>query len=366
MSQSAASPDPLPPAGSAVLGKLGLEGFQSLIAPHLGAARPEVLVGPRIGHDGAIVKVGAGRVIAVTTDPLSLIPALGPEASAKLACHLLASDAWTSGIPPSFATVSLHLPPTLSDATLRRYLEAMHQEWSRLGVAVIAGHTGRYEGCDLSIVGAGTLIGIGDEGRYLAPSFVQSGDRVIVTKGCAIETTAVTAHLLPERMLAALDEPGFSRAKAFLDRVSVVEDCRALVQVGVRERGVTCLHDATEGGVLGGLVELARASEKDLRVEKAKIPLAAEARAACEALAIDPYWALSEGTLIATVRPARADDAMAALAGAGIEAAVVGEVVGAGGKLWLTESDGAVRQLTEPEPDPYWAAYGRAVREGLR
>src|SRR5262245_18724604 len=196
------------------LGKLGLTGFERLIAPHLGASRPEVLVGPRPGHDSAIVKVGAGRVMSVTTDPLSLVPALGAAESARLACHLLASDAWTSGIPPAFATLSLHLPPALDEATLDEYLAAMHEEWARLQIAVIAGHTGRYEGCDLTIVGAGTLIGIGDEGRYLGPMFVQDGDRVIVTKGCAIETTAIAARLFPQKLLPVLDEPGREHARA--------------------------------------------------------------------------------------------------------------------------------------------------------
>src|SRR6185369_866980 len=79
-------------SASPALGKIVPEAFERLIAPHLGATRSEVLVGPGLGRDGAIVKVGAGRVIAVTTDPLSLVPALGPEASARLSCHLLASD----------------------------------------------------------------------------------------------------------------------------------------------------------------------------------------------------------------------------------------------------------------------------------
>ena len=83
--------------------------------------------------------------------------------------------------------------------------------------------------------------------------------------------------------------------------------------------------------MLGGLIELARAAGRDLRVERARrSPLAIETRAACDAFGIDPYWALSEGTLIATVRPERLGDALESLAGAGIAAAAVGEVVGAG------------------------------------
>jgi len=354
------------PRARELVGKLSPDELERLISPHLGATRPEVIVGPRVGTDAAIVKIGAGRVMSVTSDPLSLIPALGPERSARLSCHALASDAWTSGIPPAYCTLSFQLPPALEEQTLTAYVAAMSEEWKRLGVAVIGGHTGRYQGCDLSIVGAGTLIGVGDEGRIVGPSFMQPGDRILVTKGCAIEATGVAALLFPQRLLARLDDEGLERARALIDRVSVVDDCTALLRLGVRDRGVSCLHDATEGGVLGGLVELARASGHDLRVEQAKLPLSAEAQAACEIFGIDPYWTLSAGTLIATVRADRAIEGLAALRELGIVAAQVGEVVKGAGKLWLTSADGEVRSIDQPEPDPYWAAYARAVAEGWK
>jgi hydrogenase expression/formation protein HypE len=346
------------------LGKLGARPLERLIAIGLGAAREDVRVGPGIGRDCAIVRIGAGRVMAITTDPLSVIPALGFEASARLSCHLLASDLWTSGIAPTHATVDLNLPPQMGDDDLDRYWSAMSATWESLGVAVVAGHTGRYPGCDYSIVGAATLIGLGDEDRALTPAMARPGDRVIVTKGCAIEAAAIAAHLFPLRLAARLDEDGLRRARALIDSVSVVEDCRAVLRAGAGDRGVTALHDATEGGVLGGLIELARACGHDLRIERAKIPLAPECRAACEAFEIDPYWALAEGALIAAVRQPSASGVMAALDGAGIAAAEVGEVVAGAGALLLTERDGEVRTFTEPEPDPYWDAYARAVREG--
>ena len=48
----------------------------------------------------------------------------------------------------------------------------------------------------------------------------------------------------------------------------------------------------------------------------------------------------------------------------GIAAAEIGEVMPGSGTLWLTPEDGTVEKLREPAPDPYWAAYERAVREG--
>src|SRR5206468_1543137 len=110
------------------------------------------------------------------------------------------------------ATLDLNLSPGFSDADLATYVRAMSAEWQRLGIAVVAGHTGRYEGCAPSIVGAATLIGIGDEGRYVTPAMAMIGDRVIVTKGCAIEATAIAAHLMPQRFGALLDEDALLRA----------------------------------------------------------------------------------------------------------------------------------------------------------
>ena len=348
------------------LGKLTPDAFTRLVAPFLGAARPEVSVGPRVGHDAAIVKIGAGRVMAVTTDPLSVIPALGLERSARLACHLIASDLWTTGIPPAYVSVDFNLPPGFGDDAFGEYWRAMSDEWSKLGVAVVTGHTGRHPGCGENILGGATLIGVGDEGRYLTPAMARPGDQVIVTKGCAIETAAIAALAWPERLRQHVDEDGLAALRALGDQLSVVADCRAAMRAGVRERGVTAMHDATEGGVLGGLLELAKACGHDVRVERARLPLAAPVAAACAMLGVDPYWTLSEGTLIACAAPERASFVLHELSEERIPAAVVGEVMTGRGKLWVAEPDGGVSTFDSPRPDPWWPAYDRAVREGWR
>ena len=355
---------PTRPTAMSPLGKISPEMFTRVIAPHLGAGRAEVLAGPRAGHDAAVIRIGAGRVMAVTTDPLSVIPALGPARSARLACHLIASDLWTTGIPPAYASVNFNLPPHFGNEAFAEYWHAMSDEWAALGVAVVTGHTGRYEGCDLSIIGAATLIGVGDEGRFVTPAMASPGDRVILTKGCAIETAAIAVSLCPRRLAQRLDEEGLAKLRALEVQVSVVADCRTALRVGVHDRGVTALHDATEGGVLGGMVELARACGHDLRVERSRIPLAPEVREACAVLEVDPYTTLAEGALLACAKPQHAAAVLAALAEEGIVAADVGEVLKGSGRLWIAEADGSVTTLDEPAPDPYWAAYARALREG--
>ncbi len=346
------------------LGKISAAEFQSSIAPRLGAARPEVSVGPGVGRDSAILKVGAGRVMAVTTDPLSLIPAIGPETSAWLACHLLASDVWASGIPPAYVTTSLALPPSLDASVFDAWWAALSRELERLGIAIVAGHTGRYAGCDLTIVGAATMWGFGDEGRFVGPSFIQPGDKVLMTKDCAVEAVGIAARLFPKMLAERLDEEQLERARKRLDDASVVADCRAAVRVGVRDRGVSAMHDATEGGVLAALLELAQASGTDLRVVEAAMLRSPEARAVCDRLGLDPLWTLSEGTLIATVRPAWALEVVGALADEGIAAAEIGEVVRGDGAVWLTREDARIEKITGPRPDGWWDTYARGIAEG--
>ena len=82
-----------------------------------------------------------------------------------------------------------------------------------------------------------------------------------------------------------------------------------------------------------------------------------EVRAVCDHVGVDPYVAISEGTLIATVVAARADVFVAALGDAGIGAAVVGEVTDA--RAWrLIASGERSEPMTHPGLDPFWAAFG--------
>lgn len=363
---SRAASGPADAAAAAPLGKLAPGALRDRVLAHLGAARDDVVLGPAPGVDAALVELGDGNVLALTTDPLSLVPAIGIEASARLAAHLVASDLWTTGIAPAWAAVTLNLPPHLSDADLERYAAALGAAWRELGVAVVTGHTGRYAGCDLTIVGACTLAGVGDAARTVSPAHARAGDRVIVTKGCAVEATALAAWIAPGRLAAHAGTALAKAAREWLARVSVVEDCRAVLGVGVRDQGVAMLHDATEGGVLGGLLELAAATGLPVHVAREKIPLAPEARAACAMLGIDPWWTLSEGTLLACVRPAHAAAVLAALAARGIEAADIGQLADGAPALHVQEPGGAITHLTDPQPDPWWPAYERALREGWR
>lgn len=344
-------------------GKLAPAAFRRIILRRLGAADADVVVGPRHGVDVGVVRVGGGRVMALTTDPVFVVPAYGWERAAWFAVHILASDAATSGLPLRWMTVDLNLPPSLDDEGLDALWGAYAGACADLGIAVVTGHTARYDGCEWPMVGGATCAAIGPEDGFVTPTMARPGDRLVVTKGAAIEATALFAATFPDRLRAALGGDVVRAGDRLFERMTVVPEAGVARAFGLRDGGVTAMHDATEGGVLGALAEMAEAAGVGLRVDASAIPVRPEVRTICEHVGIDPLVSISEGTLIAAVVADRADAFVAALAGEGIEGAVIGEIVEPGAGLVLDTADGP-RPLVHPGADPFWAAFGRWSAEG--
>jgi len=343
-------------------GKVTSEIFDRVILKRLGALDPDVLVGPHHGVDVGVVRVALGVAMALTADPVFVVPAYGWERAAWFAVHILASDASTSGLPLRWMTVDLNLPPELSDDDLGTLWSAYSKACEELGVAIVTGHTGRYDGCAWPMVGGAACIALGSDDAYVTPTMARPGDRIVVTKGAAIEATALFGATFPDRLAREVGAEVATAADALFDHMTVVPEARIAAAYGLRDQGVTAMHDATEGGVLGGLAEVAAASEVGLRVELGVIPVRPEVRTVCDHVGMDPYISISEGTLIATVRPEHTKGYLAAVESEGIDAAEVGEVTEPDQGTVLVV-DGKEQPLEHPGLDPFWGAFGRWTQE---
>jgi hydrogenase expression/formation protein HypE len=343
-------------------GKATRELFEQVILRRLGADDDDVLVGPRHGVDVGVVRVADGVAMALTADPVFIVPAYGWERAAWFAVHILASDAATSGLPLRWIAVDLNLPPEITDAELTELWDAFHRACEGIGLAVVTGHTARYDGCTWPMVGGAVCMASGPEDRFVTPTMARPGDAVVITKGAAIEATALFAATFPDRLAKAVGDDVVKAADALFERMTVVPEAAVARGFGLRDEGVTSMHDATEGGVFGGLTEVATASNVGMRIDRAAIPVRPEVRDVCEHVGMDPYTSISEGTLIATVVPDRADAFVAALSNANVEAAIVGEVTPASDGTVLVTEDG-VRPLEHPGLDPFWGAFGAWAAE---
>jgi len=346
-------------------GKAPREFLETVVFTNLGAERSSLLVKPGHGLDNAVISIGGKKVLLVTSDPLSVIPSIGAKESARLSVHLLASDLTTSGVRPQFAMLDLNLPPEMELPAVRTYLKAIGDECRKLGISIAGGHTGRYPGSGYTVVGGGTMFSVSEVGAYVTPAMAKPGDVVMMTKGAAIGATAILAHCFPGTVDEKVGAVLLGRAKSRLRDCSTVRDAEAAATVGLHEN-VTSMHDATEGGVLGGLFELSSACGFPVIVSREKVHVPEEASAVCGAFGLDPLTTLSEGTLVITCRPGGIGRLGEVLSKARVESYEIG-CIGTrsqGRGLWVS-SGGSKPEAHAPSPDGYWKAYSEAAARGL-
>jgi hydrogenase maturation factor len=347
------------------LGKVGREFLEKVVYKNLGADSSAIIAKPGHGFDNSVISLGSDKAMVITSDPLSIVPSIGMEESAWLTIHLLASDFTTSAVMPQFSIFDFNLPPSLDLNEFGTYLKVLSNECKRMGITIVGGHTGKYPGCDFTIVGGGVLLGVTDKRSFLTPAMIEDDDRIIMTKGAAIGATGFLSHAFPKKITAKLGRRLRDRARSYLRRCSTVRDSIIASSIGIREEGVTSMHDATEGGVLGGLYELSSASGKAILVNKQELFISEETAAICRLFGLDPLVTLSTGALIITCKEERIKEVRKRLRTNGIDSFEVGRVDGEMKQgLWLSTNGSRPKQFIPPDFDPYWNSYASALREG--
>lgn len=343
------------------IGKISPEIFNELIFPRLGSKNDKILVGPQNGVDVGIIEIG-NKAVSFTCDPVFIVPEYGWERAAWFAIHILASDAVTCGLKPRYLSIDLNLPMEMTKEQLEIMWDTMHRECERLGISVICGHTARYENCHYPMVGGATVIGVGSKDEYVTPIMARTGDKIIITKGPAIEATGIFATMFPQLIEKEFGHDFSQRAQQIFYKMTVVEDAMTAVSVGIRENGVTAMHDATECGIWGGLYELAQAAGLGVRVDKKQIMVEGCVEEICGYFGIDPYASISEGTLIIACRGHKAHEVVEALSQKDIKSSIVGELTEAGNGMVLVEG-GEEKRLEHPIVDPFWKAFYGALEK---
>jgi len=206
------------------------------------------------------------------------------------------------------------------------------------------------------------MVGIGELDEYVTPRLAGVGDKIIVTKGPAIEATGILATMFPHLIREQFGADFSERAQQIFYKMSVVEDAMTAVSVGVRENGIAAMHDATECGIWGGLYELAQAANLGARITKEQIIVEDCVTEICSYFDIDPYASISEGTLIITCKEHKAQQVVTALTQKSIKASIVGELTKPEKGMILVE-DGKEKKLEHPIVDPFWRAFYDALEK---
>jgi hydrogenase expression/formation protein HypE len=277
------------------MGKLAKEELEKL----LGCIRkdPRVLVPPLPGYDAGVHFMG-DKCMVVSTDPCVDVPM---EWFGWLLIHYAASDVAVFGAKPEYCTINLLGPAATKPEVFQNVMEQVCSAAEKLEMVVVTGHTGVYEGVS-QLIGVCTAYGTVQREKLIMPSNAKAGDLILCTKSLGLEVLVNFSYMhksLAQRLFGAQQTEELAR---LVEQQSCVKEALQLAEVG----GVNAMHDATEGGLVAALNEVADASEVGFRVEMDKVPISREAWKLRDhfKLALDEVLSMSStGTMFAAVDP---------------------------------------------------------------
>ena len=314
-------------------GKLKPQLLRDFLTRH-GVSDPRVLVGPQIGEDAAAVDLG-DHYLLLASDPITFMP----ERIGWYAVQVNANDIAAMGGTPLYFLSTVLLPEQATTADMaERIFADVAKACREIGCTPVGGHTEITPGIDRPII-AGTMVGEVERDRLVTSSGAQQGDMLILTKGIAIEATAILAREKADEVIGSLGANFHKKAVAFLDDpgLSVLTAARAACSVP----GVHAMHDPTEGGIANALWELAEASEVGLIVSETEIPRYWESSELAGLFKIDLLGAIASGALLLATEEKKTPAILQSLKDAGIEANVIGRVA---------EQDKGIKLLRSEHP----------------
>ena len=325
------------------IGKVPPEILEKIVMGPMAASRvkrEDVLLRPTTGEDCSAVDLG-GEICILSTDPITG----AAEDIGYLAVQINCNDIYSAGAEPMGVLLTVLLPAGSDEEMLVEIMEGTLRAAEERNIEILGGHTEVTEVVVKPVISA-AVIGKTRGRKILATGGAKAGQDIVMTKWAGTEGTAILAKEWEEGLGAYLSEEELKAAQEMKNFLSVGKESEIAFA-----HGATAMHDATEGGILGAVWEVAECSGLGVDVFVESIPVKEETKKICAAMGIDYLRLISSGTMIIAAEdgPMLVDK----LAEAGIAAAVIGKLT-EGGKYML--AGGLRLPLEQPGSDALYDA----------
>jgi len=119
---------------------------------------------------------------------------------------------------------------------------------------------------------------------------------------------------------------------------------------------VHAMHDATEGGTVGAVHEMADASNLGVKIFPEKISVEPETVKICEFYRIDPLQLIASGSLLIAAKLEFAEDIVKTLRKNRIQAEIIGDFLSSAEKRLSVNQNRKTTVLVRPVTDHLWQA----------
>lgn len=228
----------------------------------------KVVVPPTPGFDAGVHYLDEDTFLVIATDPCVGVP---ERWFSWLLVNYAASDVALFGAKPKYCSVNLLGPIDTKAQTFKSLMKEICKSAEELGITIITGHTGTYEGIE-TLLGTCTAYGTVEKEKLVTPAGAKPGNLILCTKSIGLETLT---NFVLTRKETAEKLFGKRRTRYLAGQVkmqSCVSEALLLADTGA----VYGMHDATEGGVVAALNELAETSNVGFHVDYGKLPFPPE------------------------------------------------------------------------------------------
>lgn len=335
------------------LGKLSDSILKRTVLKQIKKRRSEIISGAGIGEDCAIFALSGDKfatcVVEYTVkDRQDMIRAI----------YKSTNNLAASGAEPIAVMLSIILPERASEEKLKKLMDGASQAAAELNIQIAGGHTtvSKYVSEKLAVITAyGTYAQTKEEGSGVVHTVqnresgnvyttkgAKPGQDIVMSKWIGLEGTAILAAMKKEEMLARYPEYLIDEAVSFDKYLSIIPEAATAMK-----SGVCVMHDASEGGIMATLWELAESSGVGLHIDLKKLPIRQETVEVCEFCDVNPYELLSGGCLVMTTEDGNA--LVRALEEQNIPAVVVGKITDSNDRIIVNGEE--KRYLDKPKTD---------------
>lgn len=329
------------------LGKISDSILKRTVLKQIKFKRDEIIHGAGVGEDCAIFSCKEDEDIVTCMQEAAVAT---PEDMAHLIIKS-ANNLATAGAQPFAVMVTFLLPERATEEKLKKLMESASQTAASLGMQIAGGQTtvSPYVLQKMAVV---TAYGKVKKGEHRTTKGAKPGQDIVISKWIGLEGTSILAKRKGEELLTRYPAYLIEEAKDFDQYLSILPEAEIAIK-----SGVSVMHDASEGGIMAALWELADSSGVGLTIELKMLPIRQETVEVCEFCNVNPYELLSGGCLIMT-----AEDGISlaeALNEEGIPAVVVGKITDSNDRIILNEEE--KRYLDKPKMDEIHRFYPETI-----
>lgn len=265
-------------------GKLTNQTLEKILFDKINIKNKEVLTGAGIGKDTALLDFGSD-LFSVSTDPITG----SKNGIGRLCVNISCNDIATSMAKPTAMLITMLIPTYATIEDVEFIIDEILETCEENHVDLIGGHTEVTSSVNKFIL-SGVCIGRKENISQPTP---KAGDKILMSKYAGLEGSAIIALDLKEEVENFLTKEEISKTSKLIKDTSVVKE--GLI---AKNLNVSLLHDATEGGVLGGIWEMVSNSDFGAIINIDKILILEETKKIAKHFNIDPYKLISSGVML--------------------------------------------------------------------